>query len=239
MLGSMCGRIALYDEPDQLGRLLEAGVDPNLLDNWQPRYNVGPTQPILGVSAHGGQRLLSAYTWGLIPGWTQNPNSVKPAFNARGETVATRPTFRSAFRRWRILVPVAAFYEWHTTAPKVKQPYAFTRADGQPVVMAGLREYWQGVDGAELRTATVITTEAGPDMPIHHRQPVVLEREHWDRWLDPGVTNPRSLLPLLVPTTKGTLVHHPVRRDVGNVKNEGADLIETIALEGDPGQNSL
>jgi len=235
----MCGRIALYDEPDSLARLFGAGLDPELLDQWRPKYNVGPTQRILGVSETEGKRTLSAYKWGLVPGWANDPAKVKSTFNARGETVATKPTFRAAFKRWRILVPVNAFYEWHTTAPKVKQPYAFTRADGEPVVMAGLREWWKGEDGTELRTATIITTEAGPDMPIHNRQPVVLERESWEEWLDPENQDREELESLLLPTVEGTLIHHPVTKNVGNVRNDGPELVEAISLDGDPGLNSL
>ena len=93
-------------------------------------------------------------------------------------------------------------------------------------------------EGNVLNSATIITTEAGPDMPIHNRQPVVLEPETWDLWLDPSMTDVEKLQPLLVPTIRGTLVRHPVSRDVGNVRNNGPELVEAIALEGDPGQNS-
>src|SRR5665213_756570 len=117
------------------------------MDQWRPRWNIGPMSRILGVAEHNDQRTLSAFRWGLVPGWAKDPAAVRSTFNARGETVATKPTFRAAFKRWRILVPVDAFYEWQTLAPKIKQPYAFTRADGEPVLMAGLREYWKGEDG--------------------------------------------------------------------------------------------
>ncbi len=225
----MCGRIALYSDVPHLARLLEAGVDPELVDGLQAHWNLGPTSDILGVAAgQAGERTLGIYRWGLVPAGARDPLAVKHTFNARAETVATKPTFRSAFRRGRILVPVDAFFEWKAGTPK--QPYAFTRADGQPLVLAGLREQWTGPDGVHLRTATVITTQAGPDMPIHDRQPVVLEADAWEHWLDPEVTNRDELESLLRPTLAGTLVHYPVSRAVGNVRNDTHDLVERIVL---------
>ena len=233
----MCGRIALYEDPGHLARLLDAGISPELLDGFRPHWNIGPTSDILGAYDHrgGGDRELASFRWGLVPRWAKDPSAIRSTFNARAETVATKPMFRSAFRTSRILVPVDAFYEWEALAPKKKQPYAFTRADGEPIVFAGLREWWRDAEGHELNTATIITTEAGPDMPIHDRQPVVLERGSWGMWLDPGLTDVDKLQPLLVPTVKGTLVHYPVSREVGNVANDRPELMEAVALEGDPG----
>ncbi len=226
----MCGRIALYDDPDHLARLFQAGLSQDTIDLWRPTWNLAPQDPILGVSERHGQRILDVYRWGLVPSWTKGPNGSSTAFNARAETLATKPMFRNAFRRQRILIPVDGFYEWDTVAPKVKQPYVFTRTDGRPIVFAGLREWWQDAEGTELRTATIITSQAGPDMPIHNRQPVVLEPGKWDRWLDPHLTDPGELESFLVPTAKGTLTHHPVSKEVGNVRNNGPELVETIVL---------
>jgi putative SOS response-associated peptidase YedK len=119
-----------------------------------------------------------------VPFWAKDPSAIKSTFNARAETVVTKPMFRKAFADQDILVPVDAFCEGKTLPPKVKQPYAFTRADGEPVMFAGLREWWKDAEGRELRTAIIITTETGPDMPIHNRQSVVLVPNSWDQWLN-------------------------------------------------------
>ncbi len=242
----MCGRIALYSDIPRLTHLLEAGLDPELAEGLGRRWNIGPMSEILGVAEDGnGRRHMSVFRWGLVPTGAKDPAKIRNTFNARAETVATKPMFRAAFRQGRILVPADAFYEWAPGAPAApglpglpsppasprspKQPYAFKRADGEPVVFAGLREFWKGADGTELRTATIITTEAGPDMPIHDRQPVVLDPDTWAHWLDPEVTARHELEPLLVPGPPGTLVHYPVSGDVGNVGNDSPELIREVA----------
>jgi putative SOS response-associated peptidase YedK len=234
----VCGRIALYTDPDRMARILGAEVAEGSFTDWKPSWNVAPTREILGVTERQGARVLDHYRWGLVPSWSKDPAAVKSTFNARAETVATKPMFRFAFETQRILVPVDEFYEWETQSPKSKQPYAFRRADGEPIVMAGLRAWHPDVDGQQWRTATIVTTAAGPDMPIHNRQPVVLEREAWEHWLDPAVTHRDELESLLRPTSAGTLVHHRVGKEVGNVNNDGPQLIEELAPQ-EAGQRTL
>ncbi len=226
----MCGRIALYSDPPRYAALLEAGLDPEL-DGWQRQWNVGPTTPIPGVTeTRDGARLLRLYRWGLVPMWANDLNAVKGTFNARAESVAAKPAFQSAFLRGRVLLPVDAFYEWQHL-DSGKQPYAFRRADGDPMVFAGLAERWAQPDGAILRSATIITTRAGPDMDgIHDRMPVVLERGAWDRWIDRTVTDRDELESMLGPPLAGTLVHHAVSRAVGNTKNDGPQLLDSVEL---------
>ena len=157
----MCGRVAQSD-PSAFEQRLEAIRGPGL-DDRRPLFNIGPTAPILGVRERHGERELDVFRWGLVPGFIDEPLKVKTTFNARGETVATKPMYRSAFRKRRLLVPVDGFYEWKTVAgEKRKQPNFFTRADGDTLVLAGLWEYWER-NGQELRTATIITTANGPD----------------------------------------------------------------------------
>ena len=221
----MCGRFALFSEPDRFAQFLDAQVAPDP-EPWQPSWNVGPTGTVLGVAERpDGGRLLTTYRWGLVPMSAKDPAALRSTFNARAETVATKPTFRSAFRRGRILVPADAFYEWRTEGP-VKTPNVFTRADGTPIVFAGLAERWRRPDESIMRSATIITTEAGPDMDgIHSRMPVILEPGAWGHWLDPAVDDRDELESLLRPAPAGTLVHHEVGRAVGNVRNDGPELL--------------
>jgi putative SOS response-associated peptidase YedK len=225
MLDPMCGRIALYDEPERVARVLDARLEVDL-DGWRPEWNLGPSRTILGVDLdRDGQRVLHAYRWGLIPGWVKDPSTVKRTFNARAESVATKPMYRHAFEKWRILVPVSGFFEWEAVPAGKKQPYYFTRRDGEPLVFAGLQARWRDAEGGELYTATIITTEAGPDMDgIHDRQPAVLNPEVWDRWLDRANPDRAGLEKLLRPPA-GVLQHWKVDPAVGSVRNNSPELI--------------
>ena len=254
----MCGRISLYSDPDHLARIFDAVLGPDVDPDGRPSWNVGPMRSLLAVadvpgpdadrgaatgSADGGgavHRELGRYKWGLVPSWAKDPTMGNRTFNARAETVASKPSFRAAFTARRLAVVADGFYEWKPGPGKSRQPYYFTRADGRPLAVAGLWEQWWGGPGAEeapgdgapaLRTCTVITTEAGPDMgDIHHRMPVVLEQDVLEEWLDPSNRDKPELESLLVPSPAGTLVHRPVARTVGNVRNDGPGLIE--GLEG-------
>jgi putative SOS response-associated peptidase YedK len=248
----MCGRISLYSDPDYLARIFDAQLGPDVDPDARPSWNVPPTRSILAVAdvAPGGgaegvpatvHRELGRYTWGLVPSWAKDPQVGSRMFNARAETVASKPSFRSAFVARRLAVVADGFYEWKPGSGSTKRPYYFTRADGRPLALAGLWEQWwggpeaRGAAGSEspaLRTCTVITTGAGPDMEdIHHRMPVVLEDDTLDEWLDPANRDKPELESLLVPSPAGTLVHRPVATAVGNVRNDGPELIEDVAEE--------
>jgi len=221
----MCGRIA-QSEPSRYAQRLRALLDPEL--DWQPSWNIGPTAPVLGVRARHGERVLSELRWGLVPWWSDDPRSGARAFNARVESVATKPTFRQAFERRRLLVPVDGFYEWASVpGSRRKQPYFFRRADGDVLVLAGLWEYWARGDDRRL-TATVLTSPAGADMTIHDRQPVVLEPEEWERWLNPAA-DAESLLDSRRAPRGGVLVAHPVATEVSSVRNDGPHLVAPVA----------
>lgn len=223
----MCGRIA-QSEPSKYARRLDALVEPGAA--WRDSWNIGPLAPVIGVRERDGARVLSVFRWGLLPGFVDDPKTAARCFNARAESVATKRLFRNAFRKRRLLVPVDGFYEWAAAPGSArKQPYFFRRADGGPVVLAGLWEWWAR-DGEERLSATVITCPAGPDMPVHDRQPVVLEPDAWERWLDPGFDDLAALEKLLQPSS-GALAHHAVSLEVGSVRNDGPQLTEAVPPE--------
>jgi len=233
----MCGRIALYTPPARLARLLDAAVAAGLEERLGPEdgpsWNVGPQRTLFGVADRGHGRVLGAFTWGLVPYWAKDPAAGSRAFNARCETVTERPAFREAFRRHRILVPVDGFFEWDRREGR-RIPHFFTRQDGDVLVLAGLYDRWRdpaGPKDAPWRyTCTVLTTPPGADLDgIHDRMPAVLERAHFDLWLTGGTDELEAVRALCAPAPPGTLVHHEVDPRVGNVRNDGPELIEATA----------
>jgi len=175
---------------------------------------------------------MDEYRWGLIPSWSKDPKIGNRLFNARGETIAEKPSFRTAFAKRPCVIPVDGFYEWDHRPGRAKQPNFFTRADGQPMLFAGLYEYWRSPEepaDAELtKTCTIITTTPNEDMDaIHDRMPVVLELDDVETWIDVREHEPEERLQLIVPARSGTLVHHSVSPSVGSVKNDGPELIES------------
>jgi putative SOS response-associated peptidase YedK len=233
----MCGRVDIHSPPSELSRLLEtalaAGVDPD----GRPSWNVGPTRALPAVVQRDDQApVLDMFRWGLVPHWAKNPRVGYKMINARAETVATKPAYRQALRRHRCLIVVDGFFEWavpDADKPKQKQPYYFSRSDGQPITFAGLYESWWDKSRSEmpdpetfLQTCVIVTTEAGLDMEeVHNRMPVIIEAENRGRWLDHAEEESDVVAELLVPSPGGTLVRHPISRNVNNVRNDGPQII--------------
>jgi putative SOS response-associated peptidase YedK len=230
----MCGRFVLSSSVPEIARYFQATFDERLTEAVLPSWNVPPTTRILGVSAdESGERHLDLYRWGLVPYWADGLSYGVNTINARAESVATKPSFRSAFRSRRCLIPADAYYEWKTTPGEVKQPYVFKRSDGQPLAFAGLFELWHSpadTTGATttVLTCAIVTTEANDDVAaIHTRMPAILEPGGaWERWLDPDFHDRNELEALVVPAPPGTLVRRRVGISVGSVKNDGPHLIE-------------
>jgi putative SOS response-associated peptidase YedK len=188
---------------------------------FEPRYNIPPTVDIPVVRFADNKRRLSMMRWGLLLSWTKDPKKAPLLNNARAETVVEKPSFRSAFKNRRCLIPVDGFYEWKTIG-KVKQPYYFRRLDERPFAFAGLWEAWN-----EIESCTIITTDANELMaPIHHRMPVVLTQNDYTEWLDPTASVPTKLLS---PCPADELICYPVDPYVNNARNQGPQCIERIA----------
>ncbi len=223
----MCGRYALYGPPpriqEQFG--IEGGLD------FGPRYNIAPTTRVLIIRAGpGGRRAANFYRWGLIPGWAKDPGIGAKLNNARGETVAEKPAFRSAFKRWRCLIPANGFYEWRAVQEAgrtIKQPfYIRSTAEDELFAFAGLTEMWKSPEGEEIHTCCIITTEANAVMaPIHERMPVILPRAHYATWLDSSNTNVGELQGLLLPAEPRTMRAYPVSRAVNVSRTDTPALI--------------
>ncbi|WP_419915339.1 SOS response-associated peptidase [Candidatus Poriferisodalis sp.] len=246
----MCGRFVSAASLEQIA----AHFDTPLPGFDAPRsYNVAPTTDIVAVVGNDDARRIETFRWGLVPQWSKDPAKGPPLFNARSETAATKNSFRGAFKRRRCIVPADGFYEW-PKAPKGTSrddrplPHYITRADGAMLAMAGLWERWSprpagdagdgtGADAPTgprqaLHSATVLTTAANGFMaPIHDRMPVLLERSQWETWLDPANDDLDVLSAMCVPADEGTLRSRRVGREVGNVRNRDASLIEPVEAD--------
>ncbi len=195
----MCGRFTIRTNMNRL--LLEFGAEARGLET-VPRYNVAPTQQILILK--GGQ--ISLAKWGLIPSWAKDAKIGNSLINARAETVAEKPAFRSAFKRGRCCVIADGFYEWKKLDGKNKQPYFIHMKDDRPFAFAGLSERWKNGEDV-VESATIVTTEANSLMSeIHDRMPVILPPEARQLWLDPEFEGKEQLLALLKPYLEEEMV---------------------------------
>ncbi len=220
----MCGRFTqhyTWREIVALYRLTQPAI------NLQPRYNIAPTTIIDVVIPRGGDRLeMVPMRWGLIPSWwKKTAKEVPSTFNARAETVATKPMFRAAFKRSRCVIPASGYYEWKAT-PTGKQPYYISASDGSVLSFAGLWDEWQDIETGETRKSCTIIVTAANDFTrkVHDRMPVVLDAEHFRSWLA-GIGGTE----LLKPAPDDVLQMWPVSRRVNRVGNDDdPKLIEAI-----------
>jgi putative SOS response-associated peptidase YedK len=217
----MCGRFIQCTSGEALAERFHLPIIPDLT----PRYNVAPSQSVGVIRVtHAGHREFVALRWGLVPAWSPEPRTAYSTFNARAETVADKPTYRHAFRRRRCLIPADGFYEWRTVG-KRKQPYCIAPTDGEPFAFAGLWERWER-DGTVVESCTIVVTTANATIaPLHDRMPVILARADEARWLDPALTDPAILQPLLVPCAPERLRVWPVGTAVNRPDTDEPDLM--------------
>lgn len=250
----MCGRYASSRSPEDLVEEFEV-LDPRLDHVVPPSYNVAPTDEVYAVMERAVKdadgkptdevvRQLRVLRWGLVPSWAKDEKIGSRMINARMETVAEKPAFRKAFASRRCILPADGYFEWYETQQLTargkprKQPFFITPGDGSSLAMAGLYEIWRDpsvadpdAPGGFRWTCTVITTEATDDLGrIHDRMPVVVEPDDRKAWLDPHTPADR-LQALLHPAQQTGLTAFPVSTAVGNVANNGPELVVPLALE--------
>ncbi|MBN2429044.1 MAG: SOS response-associated peptidase [Deltaproteobacteria bacterium] len=223
----MCGRFTLYLTHKDLLGIFQ--VDETL--SIEPRYNISPSQEVLAIREEEKKRHLVRLRWGLIPFWADDPKIAYRTINARSETAHKTPSFRSAFKNRRCLIPASGFYEWKREG-KTKQPFYIRRKDGQPMAFAGLWEHWEDRDHKEkIESCTILTTNANPEVSrLHDRMPVILEPENFDLWLDPEENRQDKLQVLLKPADDGLLSLRPVSKYVNSPSNEGEKCVEKNPL---------
>ena len=233
----MCGRyVSVQADSDLL-------VEFDAIDSTDGKsppadYNVAPTKPVRaivnrplrdsdGAVTGGAVRQLRVMRWGLIPSWAKSESIGARMINARAETVPTASAFRKAYAKRRCLIPADGWYEWRAGPdPKArKQPFFMAPSDGHGLAFAGLYEFW-GSAGSTLTSATIITAASTGDLAeIHDRMPLALPRSAWARWLDPTVADPSDLLAPWDEARGEHLELRPVGFEVGNVANNGPELI--------------
>jgi putative SOS response-associated peptidase YedK len=225
----MCGRFTLTVSARVLADLFGVEDVPDL----RPRYNIAPTQPVLVVRGGGDTpREFGEVRWGLIPSWAKDASIGARMINARAETVADKPAFRSAVRRRRCLIPSDGFYEWRKLAGG-KQPYLIRFADGSPFGFAGLWERWHDSDGRPVDSCTIITTTPNDLVAeLHDRMPVVLPQRHYAEWLGPDTLATERLNELLQAHPSSGMEAHPVSKRVNSPQNDDPDCVRRIDAPG-------
>jgi putative SOS response-associated peptidase YedK len=226
----MCGRFTYRLTWPEIVKLYRLTLD-RPARNLQARYNVCPTTQIDIILDTEAKRELVPMRWGLIPRWWSKPlKDMKLAtFNARAETVAEKPMFRSAFKYNRCLIPASGYYEWHDT-PDGKQPYFFTRDDGQPMTIAGLYDEWNDrATGEILKSCTMIITEPNSFVAeVHDRMPVILEARDFEQWEQGGEKDATALMK---PAGEEVLQRWPVSKRVNSSRASDEDD-SLIAIDG-------
>jgi putative SOS response-associated peptidase YedK len=222
----MCGRFTQRQPTTRLKT--EFGVEE--VPEVEARYNIAPTQNILGVRQGLDGREMSFLKWGLIPSWAKDSSMGARLINARSETVMEKPSFREAFKRRRLLIPADGFYEWQRTEGR-KQPFFFHMRDDSPFGFAGLWDKWESEDGEVIESCTILTTEANEVLrPVHDRMPVILYPEDYELWLDDDARKADLRRELLRPFPASEMSAYPVSTLINNTRNQGAGLLKQLEV---------
>jgi len=222
----MCGRFTLTVNPAELK---DTFSDYNFPAMFAPRFNIAPTQPVLAIP-NDDKFTADFFIWGLIPMWAKDPEIGNRLINARGETLAEKPSFRGSYRHKRCLILADGFYEWKAFGGrKTKTPYYIHRQDRKPFAMAGLWDHWESPDGSSIKSCTIITTTPNELMgAIHDRMPVILHSRDYAKWLDPSPQTPESLQPLIKPFPADAMTAYPVSTLVNKATSDVPEMVVPV-----------
>ena len=223
----MCGRYTLTADAESI----QLAFNLERVDGWTlPRYNIAPSQQVAVISNRDPSE-LSFMKWGLVPSWAKDPKIGNRMINARSETAAEKPSFRTAFKRKRCLIPADGYYEWMKRGKK-KAPMYIRHAEREIFAFAGLWESWKQPDGAWLNTCAILTTDANERIrPIHHRMTVIIEPEDYDLWLAPRALEPQEWQPLMAGPGPDQLTFHEVSTEVNRPMNDNPGVIMPVGGE--------
>lgn len=220
----MCGRFTLTTPAEVVAEYFQLVENPPL----EPRFNIAPTQPVAAVRLAEGERRCDMLHWGLVPFWADDPAFGNRLINARADGVASKPSFRTPFKKRRCLILADGFYEWQkVSGSKQKQPFYIRLRGHRPFAFAGLWEHWEGKDGSVIDSCTIITTDPNELMqPIHDRMPVILPADAHQEWIDPQNQDAAALHQMLLPFSAQEMEAFPVSTKVNRPTCDAPGCIE-------------
>jgi putative SOS response-associated peptidase YedK len=225
----MCGRYRLSRRKQLVEEYFDTESDE---PEWTPRYNIAPSQPVPVIRQNPKEprRELSLMRWGLIPSWAKDASVAARMINARSETAGTKPAFRDPLTNRRCLIPADGFYEWQRTG-KVKQPYCFEVNDGELFAFAGIWDRWTDPNRNAVETFSILTTSPNAvTSAVHDRMPVILDRDSYDMWLDPGMRDVTTASELLKPCDAQLMRCYPISTRINHVANDDQECSAPIEL---------
>lgn len=223
----MCGRYTLKEDTEMMEAWFDAVMED--FEKFGPNYNVAPTHtmPVVGENK-SRKRTIRPFRWGLLPFWAKDEKVSYSMINARAESLDSKKSFKKPFERHRCLVPASGFYEWKGEKGN-KTPFYIFPTHEPMFAFAGIYNVWESPEGEKVPSYSIITTKANKKMSeLHDRMPVMLLKEEWDEWLDPGNQDTKALKELLNPFPDDAIDFHQVKKEVGKVSNNSVDLLEAV-----------
>lgn len=221
----MCGRFTLSMDIEALQEAFP-GVDFGVY--LTPSFNIAPSQPVLAISNQNPSKAQLLH-WGLIPSWSKDRKIAYKLINARGETLAEKPSFKRPFRQQRCLIIADGFYEWKKEAG-AKVPVYIHLKEKTPFAFAGLWDQWRSTEGDLIQSCTIITTEANELLsPVHHRMPVILPPTDYSFWLDKTIEHPEELQRVIRSFESDQMTYYPVSTFVNSPTNNTPKCIESLS----------